>query len=152
MAKPQDDRPSELRARLAGFDDPAALLESLFTASPVAYQIFDVDGHCRLVNDAYLGLFGSAPPPDYSILTDKTAAANGNLALIHRAFAGERITLPPFRYDPRELHAAFATPGRVLTLVSSFFPLRAADGRVIFVGLAYKDVTAENEARELAEA
>ncbi len=152
MAKPQDDRPSELGARLTGFDDPATLLESLFTASPVAYQIFDVDGQCRLVNDAFLGLFGGAPAPDYNILTDETAAANGNRELIHRAFAGERITLPPFRHDPRELHAAFATPGRPLTLVASFFPLRGADGRVIFVGIAFTDVTPENEARELAEA
>jgi signal transduction histidine kinase len=152
MVKPDDDRPSEIHARLAGFPDPVALLESLFTASPVAYQIFDAQGRCLAVNDAFRALFGGEPPPEYNLLHDEIAAASGHLALVHRAFAGERITTPPFPYDARELRQVSVPEGHPCTVVASFFPLRAADGHVAFVAIAFKDVTPEHAARELAEA
>ena len=151
MVKPDDDRPSEIHARLAGLPDPVALLESLFTASPVAYQIFDAQGRCLVVNDAFRALFGGEPPPEYNLLHDEIAAASGHLALVHRAFAGERITTAPFPYDARELRQVSVPEGHPCTVVASFFPLRAADGHVAFVAIAFKDVTPEHAARELAE-
>ena len=152
MADPHDVSTTSIRARLAGVPDPVALLEGLFTASPVAFQIYRADGHCLVVNDAFRELFGSEPPPEYNVLRDEIAEANGHLGLIHRAFAGAAVTTPVFWYDARELRQVSVAQARRVALVASFVPLRDADGRVAFVAIAFKDVTPEQQARELAEA
>jgi PAS domain-containing protein len=80
--------------RLSRVDDPRALLEGLFLHAPVAFQIYEADGHCVLVNPAFRELFGSEPPPEYNVLTDEIVEKQGFLSLIHRAFAGETIHIP----------------------------------------------------------
>ena len=93
----------KVRATLAGLPDPVAMLESLFALAPVGFQIYEASGRSILVNQAFLDLFGSEPPPDYNVLRDEIAEKNGVLGLIQRAFKGESITTPPIWYDPREL-------------------------------------------------
>ena len=48
-------------SELLGVDDQLALLAGLFTHAPVAFQIYDVSGHCLLVNDAFREMFGMPP-------------------------------------------------------------------------------------------
>ena len=128
---------NETRARLAAIADPMGLLAGLFTASPVGFQIFSADGHCQLVNDAFRELFGSEPPPGYNVLRDEIAAQTGTLALIHRAFAGETVTTPPFWYDPRELTQVKVTEGRRVAIVMSIFPLRDGAGHITHVASVF---------------
>src|SRR6476620_10167732 len=92
-----------VREQLRAIDDPIALLEGFFAFVPVGLQIYRADGRMLLVNRAFVEMFGSAPPPEYNLLNDDIAKRNGMLDLVHRAFAGETIKLPPFWYDPREL-------------------------------------------------
>ncbi len=93
----------EIRAALARIPNPIAVLESLFALAPVGLQIYEVGGRSLLVNQAFLDLFGSEPPPGYNVLQDEIAARNGVLELIQRAFRGETISTPTVWYDPREL-------------------------------------------------
>src|SRR6185436_20607200 len=92
---------ARVREKLAGISGSEVLLEALFALAPVGFQIYDVSGRCLLVNQAFRDLFGSEPPPEYNLLRDEIAAANGMLGLVQRAFAGEVIALPPIWYDPR---------------------------------------------------
>ena len=75
----------QIRATLARLSDPIALLESLFARAPVGFQIYEASGKSLVVNQAFLDLFGSEPPPDYNVLKDEIAAHNGVLGLIQRA-------------------------------------------------------------------
>jgi PAS domain S-box-containing protein len=141
----------DVRARLREVDDPLALLEGIFAHSPFGLQVYDASGRSVLVNDAFRRIFQAEPPPEYNILKDEIAEKQGVLALIHRAFAGETVYIPPIWYDPRELGQVKIEHARRAAISSTFFPLRGRDGRVGHVAIAFKDVTDELEARDQAE-
>src|SRR5947209_3166350 len=110
----------DIRAALARIPNPVALLESLFALAPVGLQIYEASGRCLLVNQAFLDLFGSEPPPGYNVLRDEIAERTGALALIHRAFKGETVTTPPVWYDPRELTQVSVEKGNRVAMVATF--------------------------------
>jgi signal transduction histidine kinase len=142
------DRWGDIASRLAGVPDPVALLTGLFAHAPVGFQIYGADGHSLLVNQAFRDLFGSEPPPEYNVLEDDVVARRGILDLIHRAFAGETVSIPVIWYDPRELEQIEVLEGRRVAVETTIFPLRGGDGQVSHVALAFKDVTAEMERRD----
>jgi PAS domain S-box-containing protein len=142
---------SDIRERLARVSDPLAVLEGIFARAPVGLQIYEANGSCLLVNQAFRDLFGSEPPSDYNVLRDEVAARSGVLDLVHRAFAGETVTIGPMWYDPRELEHVTVAEGRRVAIASSFFPLFDAGGKVSHVAIVFKDLTTELEAREQAE-
>jgi PAS domain S-box-containing protein len=147
QVKPLDD----LRELLGRVSDPLALLEGIFARAPFGLQIYEASGRCLLVNQAFRELFGSAPPPEYNVLKDEIAEGNGVLDLIHRAFAGETVTIGPLWYDPRELKHVTVTEGRRVAITSTFFPLFDREGKVGHVAIVFKDLTTEIAAREQAE-
>jgi signal transduction histidine kinase len=141
----------KVREKLAAIPGSAVILEALFALAPVGFQIYNANGRCLLVNQAFRDLFGSEPPPEYNILRDEIAAANGLLGLVERAFAGEVINAPPIWYDARELRQVTVTEGRRIAIETTFFPLRDEAGAVAHVGIVFKDVTAEMEKRAQEE-
>ncbi len=142
----------EHRERLRAIPDPVALLEGMFANAPVAYQIYTPDGHSLLVNDAFRQLFGVEPPPEYNVLEDEVAEAAGQLSILRRAFRGDTVETMPTWYDPRELKQVSVAEGRRCAMICSAFPLFDAAGAIAYVVFVFKDVTAELEARERAEA
>ena len=140
-----------LLARLREVNDPVALLAAIFEHAPVAFQIYRADGHSLLTNPAFRELFGSEPPPEYSVLEDDIARARGLLEPIQRAFAGETVHLPPTWYDPRDLEQVKVLEGNRVAIEPTFFPLRGADGTVEHVAVVFRNLTAESELREQAE-
>jgi PAS domain S-box-containing protein len=141
----------EIREHLGRVTDPLALLEGIFACAPVGLQIYEASGRCLLVNQAFRNLFGSEPPPEYNVLRDEIAERNGVLDLVHRAFAGETVTIGPMWYDPRELTQIKVARGRRVAISSTFFPLFDGRGKVSHVAIVFKDLTTEIEAREQAE-
>jgi signal transduction histidine kinase len=140
-----------IRSTLARIADPVALLESLFAFAPVGFQIYDAGGRSVLVNQAFIDLFGSEPPPEYNVLEDEIAARRGVLDLIRRAFRGETIHTPPIWYDPRELKQVEVTAGNPVAMSASFVPLLDRAGAVSHVAVVFKDMTAEMVHREQLE-
>lgn len=141
----------KVRATLAHIPDPIAVLESLFALAPVGFQIYEASGRSLLVNQAFLDLFGSEPPPEYNVLRDEIAEKNGVLGLIQRAFAGEVVHTPPVWYDPRELTQVKIEKGNRVAMTASFFPLFGRDGKVSHVAICFRDLTAEMVQREQVE-
>jgi len=137
----------KVHEKLADIPGSAIILEALFALAPVGFQIYEASGRCLLVNQAFRDLFGSEPPPEYNVLRDEIAAANGMLGLVKRAFAGEVVSTPPLWYDPRELRQVAVTEGRRVAITTTFFPLRDSTGAVTHVGIVFKDVTPEMEKR-----
>src|SRR6202158_4126034 len=113
----------EIAQRLDTVPDQVRLLEALFAFAPVAYQVYNADGHCLLTNQAFRDLFGAEPPPEYNVLRDEVAKERGVLDLIHRAFGGDTVSIPPLWYDPRDLKHVEIKEGRRIALSATFFPL-----------------------------
>ncbi len=141
----------DIKAALASVPDPVSLMEALFAFSPVGLQIFTREGRSLVVNQAFLDLFGSRPPPEYSVLDDDIAMRTGIYDLVLRAFAGEVVKTPPFWYDPRELTHVTVAEGKRVAIVATLFPLFDQDHQVQHVGIVFTDVTAETRARERSE-
>lgn len=141
----------EVRDRLAQVSDPLALLAGIFACAPVGLQVYEANGRCLLVNQACRDLFGSEPPPGYSVLEDEIAERQGFLDLIHRAFKGETVAIGPVWYDPRELEHVTVREGRRVAIAATSIPIFDARGAVSHVALVFKDLTIEMEAREQAE-
>jgi signal transduction histidine kinase len=142
---------ASIRAALGGVADPLALLESLFAVAPFGMQIYDASGRSLAVNQAFLDLFGSAPPPEYNVLSDDIAERQGFLPLIRKAFAGETVRIPITWYDPRDLRSVRVAEGNRVAIDTTMFPIRDRQGDVTHVGVVFKDVTREETAREELE-
>ena len=132
--------------------NPEVLLEGLFEHSPVAFQIYRADGHSLAVNQAFRDLFLSEPPPEYNVLEDDVLKANGFLALVQRAFAGETIHVPPHWYEPGDLLRLEVREGRKVGIEVTLFPLRGVDGAIEHIALCAKDTTSELKLREVTDA
>ena len=52
------------------------------------------------------------PPPEWNIFEDNLLIEGGVADLVRRAFAGERMKIPPIWYDVRELRSVHLTTGR----------------------------------------
>ncbi|HEY0709889.1 MAG TPA: PAS domain S-box protein, partial [Polyangia bacterium] len=136
---------------LGHLDDPAGVLRGLFAQSPVPYIIFGADGHPLVTNHAYREMFGAQPPPEYNVLKDEVIERLGLTALVRRAFQGEALETPVFWYDPKELGHIRVTDAKRVAIACSFFPLGGQPGTPRQIAVAYKDVTAEYQARARAE-
>ncbi|MFY0574921.1 hypothetical protein ACN28S_11610 [Cystobacter fuscus] len=102
--------------------EPLALLEGMFTLSPVPYIIFDAGGHARLNNRAYREMFGAEPPPGYNLFEDPENVRTGLAGFVRRAFRGETIQTPTVWYDPNEHRALGVREARRAAISCTFFP------------------------------
>jgi two-component system cell cycle sensor histidine kinase/response regulator CckA len=149
-----EGRVDDLKAiseELAGVDDLKSLLEGLFLHAPLSFQIYRADGRSLLVNPAFRRMFGSEPPPEYSVFDDDILERQGFTTLVRRAFDGETIALPPIWYDPRELRQLDVKEGRRVGVQVTMLPLRDRAGVVRYVAVSAKDVTSELELAEREE-
>ncbi len=128
------------------------MLEEIFLRAPVGLLLCDSQGRCVLVNPMHTQMFGTLPPPGYSIFEDTLLLQAGAAGLVRRAFAGERVTVPPLWYDARELKNVSTPHGRRFAVGAELVPLHDADGEVSHVLFVFNDVTATEQAREQAEA
>ena len=136
-----------IRERLRNIADPVALLEGIVAYSPLAIHIFKSNGQSLLTNRACDVLFGAKPPPEYNIFKDEILLRSGMADSVHRAFAGENVTLSPIWYDPRELSHVHVETGNRILIEGIFFPLFDPDHAISNVASVYRDVTEEWNAR-----
>jgi PAS domain S-box-containing protein len=139
-----------IRQRLSNLPDPVAMLEGIFAFSPLGLQIYKASGECLLVNRAFLSIFGTEPSPGYNVLRDEIVKERGFLPIVHRAFQGETVHVPAIWYDARELTQVVVNEGRRVAVEAIFFPLFDKGGALAFVGVVFKDVTAELTCQEQA--
>jgi two-component system cell cycle sensor histidine kinase/response regulator CckA len=133
----------DLRARLNAISGLAPLLQDFFLASPVAFQIYDLSGRSLAVNQAFLDLFGSEPPPGYCVFEDTLAIEAGYVPAFRRAFAGEGpIRLPVVWYSPKWLKNV-SVDGNVIAIETMVFPIFGKEKKVEFAAFAFKDATRE---------
>src|SRR3712207_1417756 len=125
--------------RLREVEDLKTLFAGLVAHAPVAFQVCGRDGRALFANQAFRDLFGSDPPPDYTIFEDSVLKERGVLSVVHRAFAGETTRMPPQWYDARDLRNVRVETGRRVAVEVTLFPLRDNKGEVQHVALCFKD-------------
>ena len=126
-----------------------ARFRSLMHQSPLATVMFDMAGHPVDSNPAFEKMWGRAATeiePDYSVLNDPQLEAAGALSLVHRAFAGEQVTLPLLRFD----YSRNALGGVSRWTQATYYPVRGPGGVIEHVVAMCEDVTARVDA-EAAE-
>jgi light-regulated signal transduction histidine kinase (bacteriophytochrome) len=94
-----------------------------------------------LANTSMRKLFGSTPPPEYSLRRDSLLRKMGYLHYVERAYAGETVQLPTFWYDPRELVAVSVPSAKRVAIAVSLFPLFDDAGIVSCVAGLFRDDT-----------
>jgi PAS domain S-box-containing protein len=102
-------------------------------------QVLEPSGATIAVNRAWEALWGVtlAAMADYNVLADPQLEATGVAPLLRRAFAGERVEIPPIGYVPDR--GAFQGTPRWVRAVAA--PVRNDSGDVVQVILVHEDVT-----------
>jgi PAS domain S-box-containing protein len=130
---------------------------TMIEQSPIAVQLFALDGTCIHVNASWETLWQTSQERlgGYNILHDPLLRARGVAPMVERAFAGEKVIIPLIHYDPVEI----GSQGRARWIKLNFYPLRDVEERITEIALKIEDVTdrveAERElqvAKEAAEA
>lgn len=77
-------------------------LKNLVTMNPVSIQILDTNGFTLEVNPAFKSLFGSVPPADYSIFTDRQLEQKGMGEIFDQLRNGQVVHFPDVSFNPHD--------------------------------------------------
>ncbi len=113
--------------------------QAVFQQTAIAIQIYNREGKCVEVNDAWEQLFTSKKSDleDYNVLEDPQVKATGVYDYFIRAFAGEVVHVPPKYYDP----TLNGKQGRARWLEAIFSPVKNTEGDVVEVAVIFNDIT-----------
>ena len=123
----------------------------LVEQSPLSTQILSPDGWTVQVNRAWENLWGVTLEQmrDYNILHDPQLVAKGIMPYIHRAFAGEAVSIPPVLYNPDETLADRTRNAEPQRWVRAFiYPVIDRAGRLREVVLIHEDITERQHAEQ----
>ncbi len=118
-----------------------ARFRTMMEQSPVATQVFSLDGVLQEANRAAEELFGYRAADligSYNVLQDREMRRSGTRAMIERVIAGEVVPAAEFEFDTSE---SFGGEGRRLWLKSHFYLVRDAAGNPKNFVLLHEDVS-----------
>jgi signal transduction histidine kinase len=104
-----------------------ALLNDIIDKNPLSIQIVDKGGHTLRGNPAFMGLFGSIPPPGFSIFDDLQSKGPELEALITHVKNGEVVHLPDMYFNAHD--AVPEAPDIPLWIRALIFPLFDSRGK-----------------------
>jgi len=133
-----------------------ALLNDIIENNPISIQVVDKEGQTLRVNPAFIELFGTVPPPGFSIFEDLKRKSTELENLVSRVINGEMIHLPDIYFNAHDSVAeAPDIPRWIRALI---FPLKDSTGKPERFVLMHENITerkiAEQElviAKEKAE-
>ena len=104
-----------------------ALLNDIIENNPLSIQIVDKEGHTLRGNPAFIELFGSVPPPEFSIFDDLKSKSTELENLVFRVKNGEIIHLPDIYFNAHD--AVAEAPDIPLWIRAMIFPLNDSRGK-----------------------
>ncbi|MDP3395130.1 MAG: PAS domain S-box protein, partial [Methanoregula sp.] len=133
-----------------GLQKSEALLRDIIEKNPMSIQIVDREGYTLKVNPAFMQLFGSVPPPDFSIITNLVKSHPELENLISQVKSGEAVNLPDMCFNPHDIYPELPdVPTRVRTII---FPLNDRYGKPESFVFMHENITGCKQAEEsLAE-
>ena len=129
------------------------MFQDIIDNNPMSIQLVDADGYTITGNPAYLKLFGSFPPPGFSIFADLRGKSPELEKLILLAKRGEVVHLPDIYYNPKNVSPDL--PDNPVWIRALIFSLKDINGKPDRFVLMHENITerkqVENEMRNLNE-
>jgi len=116
------------------------ILDRIIDHTPFALSVYDREGRYQRGNRAYRDMFGSVPPPEYSLFEDPILAGHGMREKLLEVRDGRAVSFStevwynPSHVDPR-------LPGRDVCARGAAFPILDRDGKVQNIVVVHEDVT-----------
>jgi diguanylate cyclase (GGDEF)-like protein/PAS domain S-box-containing protein len=118
---------------------------TLFEQAPFSLQLLSSDGRTLQINKAWEAMWRVREDDglkeyvlgEYNVFSDPQLAAKGITEYLHRAFAGESVSIPAILYDPAEI----GKPGRARWVAAMAHPIKDKEGQIREVMLIHEDLT-----------
>jgi PAS domain S-box-containing protein len=118
-------------------------LQDIIDYNPLAIQILDTKGLTLKVNQAFMLLYGSKPPSDYSMFNDIQLNEKGFGKLIVRIKNGEVVHFPEMSFNPHDSVPLMPdVPIWVRTIV---FPLVDSNGKPAKFVFMHENITKQKQ-------
>jgi PAS domain S-box-containing protein len=134
--------------------ESGAHFKSLMKQSPSVIEIYDLEGYQRSVNKAYEELWGfpaTHTVGKFNLFKSDEVKSTGLIDYIERAYNGESVTVPVYKFDPTGKNEAHGI-GRIRWLSTRMYPLKNQSDKVQSLVVTHEDVTEQKIAEEkLAE-
>ncbi|MEE8553007.1 MAG: PAS domain S-box protein [Desulfobacterales bacterium] len=129
--------------------------KALMHQSPAVIELYNIDGLQIEVNHAYEELWGFSAITTvnkFNVLKSKEVEDTGLMDYVKKAYAGESMKVPIYKFDPTGETEAKGK-GRVRWLSTRIYPLKDKSGKVINIVITHEDVSeikyAEEKRKEL---
>ncbi len=147
-------RYTELETANLKIKNSEARFKSLMKQSPSVIEIYDLEGYQLSVNKAYEELWGfsaSHTVNKFNLFQSDEVKSTGLINYIERAYKGESVTVPVYKFDPTGKNEAHGL-GRVRWLSTRMYPLKNQNDKVQSIVITHEDVTEQKLAEQkLAE-
>jgi PAS domain S-box-containing protein len=136
---------TEYKRSVEALPESEECFRTMMEQCPIGIQILTPDGRIVQVNDAYTKIWGVTleDVSEYNILQDEQVKRLGITPYIERAFAGETLTLPPFKLDPWKTGGK----GRRRWIRSHIYSMKDDNGQIRNVTMIHEDITGLEESR-----
>ncbi|HTX72274.1 MAG TPA: PAS domain S-box protein, partial [Rectinemataceae bacterium] len=144
------DMTERRKAEIQRFESERRLYD-LVEQSPMAYSLYDMQGSCLMVNEAWSRLWElprDLPVGRFNVLHDEQVIASGRLPGFLKVFGGETMVFPDAEFDAARVPES-GGKGRRRTIATVAYPVKDHAGRVINVVFMHQDIT-ERKAAESA--
>jgi PAS domain S-box-containing protein len=123
-----------------------SLLNDIIEKNPMSIQIVDKDGFTIKGNPAYIQLFGTLPPPNFSIFTDLVNKGPELAMLVSQAKNGENVHLPDIYFNAHD--AVSEAPDIPLWIRALIFPLKDSSGKPERFVFMHENITERKKAEQ----
>jgi PAS domain S-box-containing protein len=114
--------------------------------NPMSIQIMDIDGFTLRVNQAFIKLFGSVPPPDFSMFSDIQLKEKGFTELLVRIKNCEVVQFPDMVFNPHD--SLSEMPDCLAWIKAVGFALLDGNGKPEKIVLMHENITERKQAEE----
>ncbi|KAF0128695.1 MAG: Diguanylate cyclase/phosphodiesterase [Bacteroidetes bacterium] len=104
-----------------------ALLNDIIENNPLSIQVVDKKGYTLRGNPAFIELFGSVPPPEFSIFDDLKSKSIELENLVNQVKNGELVHLPDIYFNAHD--AIIEAPDIPVWVRALIFPLNDSSGK-----------------------
>jgi len=134
-----------------------SMLKNIIELNPYAIEIKDVEGHHVSANKAFIDMFKSVPPPEYSIFEDPHMKKIGIIDKILTLKEGKVLRMGEHWYDPRD--SAIESnlnldeiPSSLICHKAVTFPIFDREGNIKNYVFMHEDITERKQTeRKLRE-
>ncbi len=131
------------------FKKERGFIDKIIELNPFAIAIFDKKGSYVKVNQAFLKLFKTVPPKDYSFIKNLVLITNGSLETMAKLKEGEIISYPARDYNPRNHPESYPNINFALRIIN--FPIMDENNELEFVASMTQNITDLKQTQEELE-